>query len=273
MMFAGCAYGRPKVFRVALLGLERLRKIQDFDVLLAVSDEESAKVCDEFGIDYFEYENKPLGRKHNEVFKQAIEEYEHDYIIQFSDDDVMSDALFQEYLNIEQENKSQYIRPKGLYFYDTKTGKGLNFDPKNTFGAFRMFKKEMLQKVGYQYVVQFTQEILIGGKVYNEKVNYSLPKYIADYYISKNCATKQAEYFELWNPEKNHALDFSSESKIIECNIPFTVVDLGSPQIIDIKSEQNIWSFEKYYTHSVDANMTELMAIMGVAEKEALRLI
>lgn len=273
MMFAGCAYGRPKVFRVALLGLERLRKIKDFDVLLAVSDEESSKVCDEFGIDYFEYENKPLGKKHNEVFKQAIEQYEHNYIIQFSDDDVMSNELFKEYLFIEEYNICEYIKPKGLYFYDTKTKKGLNFNPKNTFGAFRMFQKDMLQRVGYQYVIQFTQLIQIGGKVYNEGVNYSLPKYIADYYISKNVATKQAEYFELWNPEKNHALDFSSESKIIECNIPHTIVDLGEPQIIDIKSEQNIWSFEKYYTHSIDANMTNLMAIFGDAEKEALSVI
>jgi len=40
IIFVACAYNRPKILRLSLMGLERLQKMQQFDVLMACSDKE-----------------------------------------------------------------------------------------------------------------------------------------------------------------------------------------------------------------------------------------
>ena len=256
ILFLACAYNRPKILRLALMGLNRLKEIHDFDTLIACSDSESVKVCEEFGVNYFEFINLPIGVKKNELFRRGVEG-NYDYYIEFADDDLMTNLLFEKYIELMEQGEN-YIRPKGLYFYDTTTKKGLKFNPSNTFGAFRVFSRELIENVGETYAVTFRQQ----HNQFNEGCTYEIKKRLYDYLNHIGIVAFKYQVFNIWENELNYGLDFSSETRIIEAGYePFTI-DLGEPHIIDIKSEQNIWQFKKY-THSADT----------VAPKQIFKLI
>lgn len=267
ILFTTIMYNRPKVSEIYLLGLQRLKEIADFDVLVIVSDEASAELCNKYEIKYYYHENLPLGLKHNFMFEKCLEQ-EFDYVIHSGDDDVISNDLFAHYVSLFANGEHEYIKAHGLYFYDLFTHKALDFQPKNTFGAFRAFKRELIERVGYQCHVTFNQSVQIGGKQYDEGCMYSLPKHLAEYYKEKNCCIIEYTYFNLWGNDKNHGLDFSSESKLIESGVKAHIVKFDDPQIIDFKSEQNIWSFKRYWTMSTDADTEKVLSMLSEAERE-----
>lgn len=267
IIFVACAYNRPQILKLSLLGLERLKKVAYFQTLIACSDLESVAVCEEFGVDYFIYDNLPIGRKNNELFERALT-YDIDYIIQFSDDDVMSTKLFKEYLSIIPDNPN-YVRPQRLYFYDLKTKRAVEFNPENTFGAFRMFSRRAVESVGWTYAVTFRQDV----NQYKQAKTYEIKKRLFDYFNKIGVIAKQYERFEIWQPELNHALDFSSETRFIENGFTPMVIDLGKPHVIDFKSEQNIWKFEKYWTQGKDVTQQQVFDILGEEEIKHLKTI
>lgn len=237
--------------------------------MVIVSDDASKELCDKYGVENYYYKNFPLGEKHNFMLNKCLEK-DFDYLIHSGDDDVMSTRLFMDYIMLFQSSDYEYIKTFGLYFYDIKTKKALDFRPKNTFGAFRAFKRDLLERVGIQCLCSFNQDVIIGGKSYLGGNMYSLPKYIADYYLDKNKLSIESEYVGLWANELNKTLDFSSESKLIEAGVKAHVLTYDKPQIIDFKSEQNIWKFESYYVSSKDATKEEVLSLLGVKELEHL---
>jgi hypothetical protein len=260
ILFLACAYNRPKILRLSLLGLQRLQKVRQFDTLIACSDKESIEVCKEFGVNYFEYENLPIGKKKNELFEQGLKTNA-DYFIEFADDDLMSNELFEHYIK-EFQKGVDYIKPKGLYFYDTKSKRALNFNPQNTFGAFRAFSRQTLENAGNKYLVTFRQDV----NEYKGQSMYYINKGLYDYIQPKGLIALHQEKFELWHPEKNKSLDFSSEANLMQVNVKATIADLGTPQVIDVKSEQNIWKFERYFVNSIDAKTEALFKMLSKEE-------
>lgn len=256
-LFVTIFYNRPKISKLYLLGLKRLQAIHDFDILICVSDSESEQLCINEGLKYFYYKNLPLGVKHNRLFEEALN-IKFDYLIHSGDDNLMSNRLFEEIIEETTLNFHHYIRPKGLYFYDTTTKKGLKFNPSNTFGAFRVFSRELIENVGKTYAVTFRQQ----HNQFNEGCTYEIKKRLYDYLNHIGVVALKYQVFNIWENDINCGLDFSSETRIIDGGYePFTI-DLGEPHIIDIKSEQNIWQFKKY-THSADT----------VAPKQIFKLI
>lgn len=267
ILFTTIMYNRPKVSELYLLGLERLKQIHDFDTLVIVSDQETADLCEKYGVEHYYHENLPLGKKHNFMLEKCLEK-DFDYLIHSGDDDIMSNRLFMDYCLLFENSEHDYIKAHGLYFYDLKSNKALNFQPKNTFGAFRAFKRSMLEDIAIQCHCVFRQDVLIGGKSYHYGNIYSLPNYIAQYYHDKALCSIDLYFVGLWGDELNKTLDFSSESKLIEANVKAHIVKHETPQIIDFKSEQNIWKFEKYYTSSTDATKEEVFSLLGDKEIE-----
>lgn len=266
ILFITCFYNRPQISKLYLLGLERLKKVHDLDVLIYCSDEESLRLCENEGITHYYFENLPLGKKHNKLYNEAIKK-DYDYIIHSGDDNVMSDNLFSLYIN-EFKKGSEYIKSKGLYFY--KGGRVLEFHPENTFGAFRAFKVSMLRDLA-SCIVTFTETINVGGRTYEQGKKYKMPKYIANYYVKRNRANNLIETeLELYDNNINFGLDFSSESTILEARVKETIISTIKPEIIDFKSQQNIWKFERYYTMCKDAKKEEIYRIIGEKEKEYL---
>lgn len=269
ILFTTIFYNRPLVSELYLLGLQRLKEFHDFDTLVVVSDDASAELCERYGVEHYYYENLPLGAKHNFMLKKCLEK-DFDWLIHSGDDDVMSSQLFMDYIMLFQTTDYEYIKTFGLYFYDIKSKRGLDFRPKNTFGAFRAFKRDVLERVGVQCLCQFNLDVNIGSKTYLAGNLYSLPKYIADYYKEKTKCSIQSQEIGLWSNELNKTLDFSSESKLIECGVKAYIVTYDKPQIIDFKSEQNIWKFETYYASSKDVAKEEVLSFLSAKEIEHL---
>jgi hypothetical protein len=269
VLFITCMYNRPKISKLYLLGLKRLNQIYPLDVIVYCSDQESINLCEEFGVKHYFYKNLPLGEKHNDLFNQAIQ-FDADYIIHSGDDNVMSNELY--LLCLEEFKKDkEYIKTTGLYFY--KGGKVLEFHPKNTFGAFRAFKVSMLKDL-VSNSVTFTDNVLIGGKTYEQGYYHKLPNYKSEYYKEKNKVGNVTKLsLELYNNDINVGLDFSSESTLKEARVKETIIQTDKPQIIDFKSNQNIWSFEKYYSLCTDAKIEEIYRIIGEKEKEYLKTL
>jgi hypothetical protein len=117
-------YNRPQISEVYLLGLKRLQKIKDFDILVCCSDAASIDLCEKYNIDWFFYENHPLGLKHNVLFRTALENYKFDYLIHSGDDDVLTDKGFQELISLIERGE-KYIVNKNLY--SNHLEKGLDF--------------------------------------------------------------------------------------------------------------------------------------------------
>jgi hypothetical protein len=120
-------------------------------------------------------------------------------------------------------------------------------------------------------IVTFTETINIGGRTYEQGKKYKMPKYQADYYVKKNKANNLIETeLELYDNNINFGLDFSSESTILEARVKETIISTNKPEIIDFKSDQNIWKFERYYTMCKDAKKDEIYRIIGEQEREYL---
>lgn len=267
ILFLACAYNRPKVLRLALMGLNRLKQVHDFEVLVACSDSDSLEVCKEFDVDCYEYKNLPIGEKKNDLFERGLE-YNADYFIEFADDDLLSNELFEAYL-VEMAKGTDYIRPKGLYFYDTQTKRCLEFNPDNTFGAFRVFSRELIENVGNTFAVTFRQDV----NQFKEGKTYEIKEKLYCYLMRVGVISLQYTKFEIWNKDINHALDFSSEARIIENGYKAKVIDLGTPQIIDVKSDQNIWKFEKYWTRAKDVPKEAIFDLLSKEEIKYLKTL
>ena len=260
-LFVTIFYNRPEISKLYLLGLKRLQAIHEFDILICVSDAKSEQLCIDEGIKYFYYKNLPLGVKHNRLFEEALN-IKFDYVIHSGDDNLMSNQLFEEFIKETTLNLHHYIRPKGLYFYDTNTKRGLNFNPSNTFGAFRVFSRSLIENIGKTYAVTFRQNV----NQFKEGCTYEVKKPLYEYLNKVGVISLKYEVFNIWDNDINHGLDFSSETRIIEGGYKPFIVDLGEPHIIDVKSEQNIWKFEKYLDASKEVSNRQIFKLIGVEE-------
>jgi len=262
-------YNRPQISEYYLLGLKRLQKIKDFDILVCCSDAQSIDLCEKYDIDWFYYENTPLGLKHNVLFRTALENYSFDYLIHSGDDDVLSDKGFKELISL-MEKGERYIVNTKLYFYSTQSKKGLKLDTPITMGAFRVFSRDILEDYGYSTTVHFKKPIQIGGKTYTEG-EYILPKKIADYYLSLNACAYVDTNMSLYADNISKGLDFSSHSKLVECGVNPCYTDFC--EIVDIKSKQNITSFHKLWGKSKDVSANDIFSIMGEKEIDLLQIL
>lgn len=262
ILFVTCFYNRPKISKLYLLGLKRLKKIYNFDILVCCSDNESIKLCNEFDIKYITYTNIPLGVKHNELFNYALTK-DFDYLIHSGDDDILSDKGFLKLLELIKDGK-EYICHTNLYFYDTESKNGVKFVNDMPMGAFRVFKRSILEDYAITTKVQFKRDFLLGDKEYLEGCEYLLPNKIANYYVEKGICAKAGDVFRLYPNKINTGLDFASHCKLLECGVKPTIV--SDCEIVDVKSSQNIWGFTKLSSKGYSVDTKEIFELMGEAE-------
>jgi hypothetical protein len=113
---------RPEVFRIFATGVNRLKS--KFDIItLSVGSEhqESLKLCRDFGINYCEYPNKPLGAKFN-AGMLAMREFRPDYVTIMGSDDLLSTETFAKIWNYCEQGV-EMVGFLDLYFFDLLTGK------------------------------------------------------------------------------------------------------------------------------------------------------
>lgn len=121
LVIATTMWKRPEVFRFWAQQVNKLKEQANFEIIpLAVGSEgrRSKGLCDEYGINYYEFPNMPLGRKANARLK-FCERYNPDWILFLGSDNVISFDLLEEY----QKHFDNYdvIECKDIYYFDTRT--------------------------------------------------------------------------------------------------------------------------------------------------------
>ena len=68
---------------------------------------------------------------------------------------------------------------------------------------------------------------------------------------------------ELWPNEANNGLDYMSEQEFIKAGVKVETFEEKEPFVVDIKSETNIWSFEKYKNEKPEDYLSILAKMQG----------
>lgn len=130
--------------------LREQQKKFGFDVLIVGSEGAASELLvANYGFQYLEFENSPLGRKMNAGLG-LLKEY--DAVVVLGSDDFISDEAWKIYQTLDLSGKV-YYGFRDLYFYSTKnhqivhyTYKGVNI---KTIGAGRIYSKACLESVNY----------------------------------------------------------------------------------------------------------------------------
>lgn len=140
---------RLEITRVVFEHLKSLQKDFDFMVFCICSNEDEAMLCHDYNFDYCIEDNYPLGRKMNKGLLEAMK-FDFEYLMQLGSDDIITHQLFEVYDEIEDD----YFGVNDIYLVDPENKRAKRFiyggrhNPIwHPFGAGRVFKKEVLEKV------------------------------------------------------------------------------------------------------------------------------
>lgn len=117
-----CMWHRPEVFRIFATGINRLKAKFDI-VTISVGSEwsESQKLCKEYGINYLEWPNKPLGAKFN-AGMWCMKGFKPDFVTIMGSDDLLSTETFEKIWDYCSQG-CEKVGFLDLYFYDLLEGK------------------------------------------------------------------------------------------------------------------------------------------------------
>jgi len=135
-------------WEVMKMNLARLQKVHSFEIVVTGDIEN----CDEFH--QVNTPNKPLGNKLQKGLEK-VKELKPDYVIFSGMDHLISDSLFEKYLELMKEG-NEYIGFTDLYFFDRQTNKLFyswgytNNRQGETQGTWRTLSKEALDKCNWE---------------------------------------------------------------------------------------------------------------------------
>lgn len=272
-------HDRHIISRLWCIGITRFIKAAplnyEIKIFAVISSNESAKLCDEFGIHYIITENKPLGRKFNNGL-DAINNHsklkDYDYLILFGDDDLISDQAWFYYREAIQ-NKEHFVGFGSIYFYDPNKDITLLFDYKTrrgnnkSIGAGRLISREAIHKTGYLEFVTIKKQITLNNLRLDAGQKIYLREEIANYLSEINfCKKTGNKVFSLWRAMINTGLDHSSEMNLLFAGFKPTCFDCNEPLIVDIKSDINIWKINHYQQMCKSAKKEDVHVLISGEE-------
>lgn len=273
-------YNRPAISEIFILSYLRVKKHFEgrliINLLAAVSDEESEKLCLKYNIPHIAHYNRPLGRKHNKMVLSAITFFQnYDYICLFGDDDIMSNELFELYLPFI-ESQIDYFGIKRSYVVDTATMNAGYFeysqDNKLT-GCGRMFSNRAIEETFMVVPVVTNRQIKVNNMVVGVGENLFLPEKKAKYLAQLNFVTITGNsVFKMWDDDLEKGLDNNSELKLLFNGFTPVGISTDRPLITDIKSSQNVWSFQSLKNHKMffPSSVYEATSFFSMEEKKLL---
>lgn len=146
-----CVYERHDLERIVIDNFKRQSEKFGFDIIIVGSEGVLSKQLAD-GCHYVECENYPVSNKHNKGLEKA-KELNAKGVILMGSDDFVSDSYF-EFIEQFNEQTSELIGLKDLYFYSTKTkklGYWKGYTSKSTtVGAGRYFSRAILEQMDWQ---------------------------------------------------------------------------------------------------------------------------
>jgi hypothetical protein len=273
-------HNRPNISEIFCESINRIKRkyigVFEIKCVASVSDEASYDVCIANCVQCVRVDNESASKKWNTAAMYAMTLYpDFDYVCIMGDDDIMHDNLFEHYKRFIFDGVD-YFGVDKVYFYDSvgKKSMGYTNNSGSLIGCGRMISMKAFKKAGFECLVSCNVDIRIGDFILNKNETVYLPQWRADYLINRFLVEQVAvTRFALWGTNLMSGLDNYSELKLFHSGYVPQVVKINEAMITDIKSEQNIWSFDKLKSFGIceDVENDCALNILSVKEKQMLK--
>jgi hypothetical protein len=203
-------HNRPKI---SDLFVRACQKLPNTDILAVVTDTdiESQLVCKKHGVNYIRYSNNFLGKKWNAGISHALA-MKPDYVVISGDDDILTQSWYDTVLPYMKRGE-----------------------------AFGGLDSCYVLKYGNDYaaaIIRYPTKKILGCGAFIR----------AD--VFESVAKQPDGTYKLWDDHRQKVLDKKRDERFAEAGYPPTLIRTDKPTMIDIKSEQNIWSFDKIFRNN-----------------------
>ena len=145
-----CVWKRIDITRACYRNLEIQRsKFNDlgfdFQVYVCGSEDVHKDLASEFGYNYVDSPNTPVGDKWEKVLRFAIQD-EWDYWMTLGSDDFLLDNSPEIITSQMMTKRCHSGMPKNIFFFDVKSERGFEFKDVRRCGAARWYRREVIQK-------------------------------------------------------------------------------------------------------------------------------
>lgn len=236
-------HNRPAISEIFWWGIYRLQKNFNVEVLAVTSDMDNALLAEQYSDYHISTVNKPLGAKMNKGLEVALTK-DFDFMMQLGSDDLISDELVLKSI-ATFESGCQFFGVNNFILFDSVKKVCKHFKYNNIMGAGRCISKELLLKASQRVEVIFTDSMSGGGQNWDKGQRVFIPLAIAEKMLDVVNYTGEFKIM-LWDDDRECAMDTNSAMKIEELGIVPIAVETEQPGIIDIKSAENIWSYDTF---------------------------
>jgi len=179
----------------------------DCQKLAVCSTDEEVEIVRQYGWHGYRHDNRPLGKKSDYGIRAALT-LEWDYLVQINSDDFLS-AKYWKAIKPMMEQGIEVAGIKDIYFVDSYTYKA--------------------KRVKYR--ADDGQKMFLGaGRLIRRDIVENTIKYTGCFFD--------------WSI--NRSLDFHSERRMLQVATGMKEIESTKPLVMDLKSDENIWSFKDY---------------------------
>lgn len=211
----------------------------NLEVLVVISEVEYIARCKRYKIPYTFFENQPLGAKKNHGLKIALEQ-DWDYLMELNSDDVIKNTL----LDIYDSMNDDYLALRNFCFLDSKTLSLRQVEGKTAYGIGRRYSRRAIESCKVK-TVKVKKACISAFGAMNEGVIYDVKPYIADDLEKVGYVEVLSEGIKLWDDKASAGMDNFSNKRLNENGFVCKQVFTDEPLAVDIKSDVNIWAFNK----------------------------
>lgn len=237
-----CKHGRDQVNALFLENMRWLRTEFDLEVFMVTTNGET---FEEDWIHTIKFPNNPLGQKWNASIKLALTS-KADKFMGMGDDDLISQKSFQELIDTDYS----HVGTQSVYFIEPYQHRAVLASYPNKcdklVGAGRTFTREAVENSSQFVNVKLRREINNGGNILRRGQVLNLNMAQARYLECRGVVAivKASHNFEFFGASNNSGMDHTSDMNLVLANYLPKAIKL-SDEIIDVKTEENIWTFDR----------------------------
>lgn len=252
------------------MGLTRLQKVKGYKItpLIICSNKEDESLAKKYKFDTVFYKNDPLGEKKNFGLQEALKR-DFDYLMEINSDDVVKNELLEIYRD-PIERKVPFFGLQNFAFVDSPTGNVRHYITKTLFGIGRMYHKDLLKVVSTCQEVEPLDSFIASSGVMNRGVRQNLAVDTANELAKCGLVKKiKGVTNKLWDDKANSGMDNHSEWVYSFHGVKAERILTDEPLAMDIKSDVNIWKFNKNIGQ--DYGLNQLLEGLTKKEQCAIR--
>lgn len=244
---------RAHISKLYWLGIERLRKNFQIKTLAITSDAENIELAKEYSDIIIETKNEPLGKKLNTGLKEAMN---HDFnlMMQLGSDDLISNKGVETILHYS--NQYHFFGFTDFIFFDSKTKAAKLSKQPNVFGCGRCISRQLFNEIITTVNVIMLESVSGGMYQYGKGASVNLPRKLAERWQQRDlCKITGKGNLYLWDDERTIAMDINSERRLEQFG--YCAFPLAGAECIDVKSELNLWDYEKFSGEEISLNIVK----------------